>query len=333
MYTEILSPMYHMAHNISHITSENYLIHSHPFYELYYFVSGDASILYNGAEYVMKPHTFIIFVPDCFHGIHVRSSRPYERYTAHFTPELFTMTRAEQILPRLPTLDTLREQEGRQPCVIEHADTTGIYELFQSYEQFLPLSQRTRDALTGAITEAILIRYLLTAPDASPLSTKVPVPRGQLELSPILTYIQQHLSEPLSLDSLSSRFHLSKGKLNSLFHRQMNCSPMEYVTVRRIHYAQQLLLNGVPASRAFPLVGFDDYTGFYRAYRKVLGHPPSTDTRTAGSQYVQPLDLWKQASGVADISIRDQSHDEQTIWTQNLATQATAVDIATLRDP
>ena len=51
MSTDLRSANYCLAHNISHVSSDHFLIHSHPFYELYYFLSGDVHFLYDGIEY------------------------------------------------------------------------------------------------------------------------------------------------------------------------------------------------------------------------------------------------------------------------------------------
>ncbi|MBE5869524.1 MAG: AraC family transcriptional regulator [Lachnospiraceae bacterium] len=41
--------------------------------------------------------------------------------------------------------------------------------------------------------------------------------------------------------------------------------------------AQHLLLNGFSARDAAAEVGFADYSAFYRAYVRILGHAPSED--------------------------------------------------------
>ena len=330
MYREIIGPAYHMAHNISHVASENYLIHSHAFYELYYFVGGDVHILYDGTEYALLPHTFIIFVPDVFHGLRVANSNPYERYTAHFTEELIAPKRRDVLMGNLPTEETIRSGAETHPYILQDAEKLDILPLMQEYEKLIQFPEPLRDAMAGAVTETILARYLLHVYEGRRIVGVQPYHTGKNELAPILSYIHQNLTQKLTLDDLSVRFHLSKGKLNQLFHQQMEMSTMDYVTKRRISYAQQLLLNGIPAAQAGSAAGFGDYAGFYRAYKKTLGHSPSDDHRSvSGNSMMQTL--YQETSSPGPV-VADDSLSNTNIWDVNRSTRASEIDISVLRD-
>ena len=180
MYSEILTPDYHMAHNISHVTSENYLIHSHPFYELYYFLSGDVHLLYNGAEYILHPHTFVIFIPNIFHGLHVLTRNPYERYTAHFTPDILSVDRRHMLISALPDAEDLRTTPPQVPFMLEDAQSTGLLSLFQSFDQIAHMPEHLRDTLVSTVTEAILARFLLCTADAGRTKPITPFHKGHI---------------------------------------------------------------------------------------------------------------------------------------------------------
>lgn len=332
MYSEIIAPNYHMAHNISHMRSENYLIHSHPFYEFYYFLSGDVYVLYDGTEYVMQPHTFIIFVPNVFHGIHVRSEAPYERHTAHFTEDMIAPDRRDVLMGCLPTEEKLRGG-APVPYIIRDAEKLGILPLMQQYQRLAALPEAARTAVVGTITESMLARYLMFTLEHRPAQSVQPHHGGDRELTPILSYIHRNLTEKLTLEELSERFMISKSKLNNLFHRQMGVTTIEYVNRRRVNYARQLLINGVPAAQAGAAAGFGDYTSFYRAYKKQTGHAPSDDRRVAVRDAMAPLALASGASAFRESATWNADPAPLDIWAVNQSTQVTAVDIGTLRDP
>ena len=155
----------------------------------------------------------------------------------------------------------------------------GILPLIREYDHLAGLSEPVRTVIVGAVTEYILSRYLLYAANADVLTNVQPYHKGGKEIAPILSYIHRNVTERITLDDLCSRFHLSKGKLNTLFHRQMGTTTMEYIIRRRLYYARQLLLNGIPASQACFASGFSDYTSFYRAFRKHLGLSPASELR------------------------------------------------------
>lgn len=51
------------GHNVSHVVSNGYLVHAHPFPEIYYFLQGDVDVLLSGVEYHMAPHTLMLYPP------------------------------------------------------------------------------------------------------------------------------------------------------------------------------------------------------------------------------------------------------------------------------
>ena len=44
----MMTDVYSIGRTVTHRVSDGYMIHSHPFYELYYCVSGEASYLLEG---------------------------------------------------------------------------------------------------------------------------------------------------------------------------------------------------------------------------------------------------------------------------------------------
>lgn len=90
------------AHNQSHKVTDNFLIHTHPLYEIYYFVGGDADYLVDGKEYKLAPDTLMLLPPEVFHGIRVRSQSTYDRYSLHFDPNVLSMERRHMLLSIFP---------------------------------------------------------------------------------------------------------------------------------------------------------------------------------------------------------------------------------------
>jgi AraC-like DNA-binding protein len=85
------------------------------------------------------------------------------------------------------------------------------------------------------------------------------------------------LTEPFSLDHISEHFFISKHHLNKLFRLATGTTIYDYLLYKRVIYAQQLLIDGLNASEAALEAGFKDYSSFYRAYTKFLGHSPAKD--------------------------------------------------------
>ena len=333
MHLVLQSPHYSIAHDISHVRSDNFLIHSHPFYELWYFISGDVHFLYAGTEYEMRPDTLIINVPNIFHGIQTLSTEPYERFALHFTEDVISLDRRNLLMGSLPTEQSVRDNNSPIPYIIPDAGSLGLRPLLQEFDELQRVPQAQQPPLVSVLLEGVLSRLLLHAGGMAAAGTVRPYHSGQRELDPVLTYIHQNLTEKLTLDDLSERFYLSKSKLNSLFRQQTGTTAMDYIILRRLSYAQQLLINGCPASQAGTAAGFGDYTAFYRAYVKQMGHSPKLDKRDIPGNDKKPpaANAALSVHGAVFTAIRDDKN--LTIWNTNKVTNASEHDPGILRDP
>ena len=100
-----------------------------------------------------------------------------------------------------------------------------------------------------------------------------------LRVVPILNYIRDHLSEPLTLDLIANRFFLSKHYLCRIFKAATGFSVMEYIIYSRVLRARQLLRDGVSVQQAGELSGFSDNSHFIRTFGHLTGTSPGRYAR------------------------------------------------------
>ena len=65
-----------------------------------------------------------------------------------------------------------------------------------------------------------------------------------------------------------------------IFRNAVGTTVFDYIAYKRIGIAQHLLQMGIPAKEAALQVGYNDYSTFYRAYKKITGHSPAQDALT-----------------------------------------------------
>lgn len=88
-------------------------------------------------------------------------------------------------------------------------------------------------------------------------------------------YIDQHFSEPLTLQTLGDALHASPYYLSHVFKQLSGFSPMQYLTRRRIGEAQSLLLEtDLPIARVAEMVGYETQNYFNLQFSKHVGMPP-----------------------------------------------------------
>lgn len=89
-----------------------------------------------------------------------------------------------------------------------------------------------------------------------------------------IEYIENHLHEPLTLDSMAAHFYVSRSAVSKLFREEMDTSFHHFLTQRRLILAKQLIGEGEGMERVARLCGFTDYSVFYKAFKKEYGLSP-----------------------------------------------------------
>ena len=91
----------------------------------------------------------------------------------------------------------------------------------------------------------------------------------------VLSYLNAHFTEQLSLQQLSREFGISMSALSHDFLEYTNRSVYDYILYRRVMMAKQCLYENTPISEIAFRCGFSDYSNFLRAFRKIVGMSPS----------------------------------------------------------
>ena len=95
----------------------------------------------------------------------------------------------------------------------------------------------------------------------------------------VIEYINENLFENINLDDLEDKLHLSKFHISHLFKDQTGYSIGQFIAQKRILKAKDLLINNVPVTEIATLVGFNDYSNFYKTFKNITGVSPKNFTK------------------------------------------------------
>ncbi len=123
----------------------------------------------------------------------------------------------------------------------------------------------------ACFTELMLLVNGLYAP--VPATAAEPAASGGL-VSYILTYINQRITEPMTIEALAEAFFLSRGYICRLFKQETGTTISKYIVARRISMAKRLLAEGCSVHETCERSGFGDYAHFIRAFGQAVGVSP-----------------------------------------------------------
>lgn len=243
--------------------------HIHSVYEIYYFVSGDADLMVEGRILKLTPHSLLIIPPNVLHGIQVNSCNDYVRYCLYISPQDLIPERMHLLTDIVPDI-----KEPTQELLYEHTEDFRLEQFFYNLKQLEEQPEDIRTTFEPIFTETLVAQLNLLCRSLRPSQ----ISHGTIEkIDAIVSYLNLHLTKPLTLDSIADHFFLSKNYLNRTFKEAIGTTVIEYLRYKRVILARQYILSGETAMNAALLSGFSDYSTFYRTYVKYMNTPPRSD--------------------------------------------------------
>ncbi|HEV7586770.1 MAG TPA: AraC family transcriptional regulator [Longimicrobium sp.] len=97
-------------------------------------------------------------------------------------------------------------------------------------------------------------------------------------VSGAIAWIKEHFAEPLQVEALANRVHMSPSALHHHFKAATAMSPIQYQKRLRLQEARRLLLSGAPSADSVAYeVGYASASQFSREYARLFGQPPRRD--------------------------------------------------------
>lgn len=103
---------------------------------------------------------------------------------------------------------------------------------------------------------------------------------SRVRIRRLLEYIEQHLNDDLSLQTMAGEINLSPLYLSHAFRSMMGQSPHQYVVERRVERAKQLLADtATPIAEIALAAGFSSQSHLSNWFRRIVGVSPAVYRR------------------------------------------------------
>lgn len=236
----------------------NYPPHWHENIEFLYCVSGIGSLRYNGKMYTLKEGDLIVVNTEVFH------------YLYSDTPMFFHCLIPDRRFCKASGIPTseLRFQE----FILDGAAVSAFLQIFEAYDRYIqsgsiydvaPFHARTLDFL-----------HLLCEKHLSNNDSSTPSHRNEL-VKAAMVYIEQHLTQPITLDAIAAHVGVDKYHLSKEFKRVIGRTIFDTILMLRCAEAKRLLQNGMRVAQVAHTCGFENMSYFTRAFKKYQNALPS----------------------------------------------------------
>lgn len=244
--------------------------HTHTYYEFYFFLEGNVSMNIEGTDYPLNPGDVLLIPPSVqHHAVSAAPDKPYRRFV--FWVSVDYIQRLRQTSPSY--FYVIQESQGKHFCLFHY--NVIAFNILQG--KILRLIEEIHSDHFGKAEQVILCvsdLILHLNRTAYELSRTEHLPEKQNLYEGLLSYIEEHLNEELTLSHLSGTFFVNKYYISHLFKENMGISIHQYITKKRLAMCRDAILGNASISKAYLMYGFKDYSSFFRAFRKEYGVSP-----------------------------------------------------------
>ena len=248
--------------------------HWHQCVEILSVSQGVGIALMEHQQYTVKPGRIFIFPPGKLHKVFVEQNARniYHRTTLHFNaPQI------EQYLRDFPRQQMLLRQlcaRGEKARVFDVGDVQPVIETLLSR-----FEEQIKSQTFSISDSAFLVMQLISLLPHQAQAT------GQNTFSvSIIRWIETHFHQRCSLEDIASEMGCSRGHASRRFHEETGGTIQEYLMMRRIRQACELLLHTNGSVRDIAAqVGFSEYAWFITSFRKNMGKTPLQYRKTYAS--------------------------------------------------
>lgn len=237
--------------------SNNLYKHNHRHYEILYIMHGDVSIQIADQIFMPKANTVFIIPPNTYHYVHILSDKPYKR--------------AVIIVSNNEENKTLIESVFGNDTAVQVSNTILLQEYFMRIKNYylnLPTS------MLYQISKNLLKEFFCVCNLS--ISNSELDSEATLIFNNIIEYINSNFTTISNISQIAKELYVSTPYIYKLFKKKLNVSPKTYIDRLKIKYAYELIQQGVNKTAVSELVGYSEYSSFYRAYKRMFNNSPST---------------------------------------------------------
>ena len=253
----------------SDTNSTHLYTHVHDFFEMFVLIAGRIQYKTAGSTFFLQPKD-ILFLnhhqPHC--PVLIDRTKPYERIALHVSAR----TLAQLSSPDL----NLCECFTKDIFTVYHYSQEVYSRIFNLLYRLLSVfpGSNSGDRLWGRayLTELFVE---ISRSNSAPFVYSFNRDSTDLQMPTMVRqYVLEHLEEPITIDQLASYFFMNQYSFMHAFKKCCGISPYQFILQQRLEAAMEMIKKGIPLTSISHSCGFNDYSNFYRSFRKYFKASP-----------------------------------------------------------
>ena len=228
--------------------------HTHNMCEIYLNLSGNVSFMVENNIYPIRPGSIIISRPFEAHHCIYHSMEMHDHICILFSPKgnehLFDLFYKRN--PGEKNLITLQSDDLKNFMDICRILARGEAGEFEKYLLFFRLIEILHSGNQQSFADNRIKKEVITA----------------------ISYINDNISEKLSVSRLAGLLNLNIKTFERYFKDGVGMPPIQYIRSRRLSMARTCLADGLSVSQTAEKCGFSDYSLFISVFRQTYGITP-----------------------------------------------------------
>ena len=256
--------------------------HTHNYYEFYFLIDGSVSINIAGKDYPVSAGDMIVIPPNVMHHVNILDqSIPYKRFVFWITKEY-----CAELMTQSPDYGYLMQLVSIPKKYIHHYDVIAFNALQSKVFQLIEEIHSNRFGRAAKIS--LCVNDLILHLNRTVYEIEHPKsPKEEQSLyQNLLSFIEGHIDEDLSLDLLANEFYVSKYHISHVFKENIGLSIYQYILKKRLALCKDAILANSKISETYLKCGFKDYSSFFRAFKKEYGISPKEYQEIYANQFI-----------------------------------------------
>lgn len=247
------------------------MVHFHNCLQIGYCESGQGYYLINGVLYPYERESISLIPAKALH-VCTSQANVVSRWKWLYLDPTKLLAHLNPVYARV--LMSILYGQLKIPYVVSLAQNPQVVQIVRCIIREMEDEAAHYKETVQALVQALVL-LLVRMADGEPLKEPEGNHRGLQLITPAIEQISMHYMDALTVPQLAQLCYVSPSHLRRMFHKIMNCSPLEYLQLTRMEAACALLIHTSQSVLEIgSQVGFPTESSFTRQFKKIFGTTP-----------------------------------------------------------